>query len=65
MATKKYTVRNPRGIPEGQHIIRFAADADGESTLWFEGDSFVRPKKMGLEGFESLVDQGFLEATDG
>jgi hypothetical protein len=45
----KYVVANPRGIPEGRHII---SDKDGKR--WFEGDAYDGDVS------DRLVSGGFL-----
>jgi len=46
-------VANPRGIPEGRHIIR-----DATGRLWYEGDAYTGPDDP------DLIKRGFLVEVD-
>lgn len=53
-----YIVANPRGIPEGRHILRVG------DQRWYEGDAFAPPKGCDVQ---RLVRDGFIvkEKADG
>lgn len=53
---KSYIVRNPKGIPQGVHIISWG-DAENP-TRWYEGDDFTPPSGMNIE---RLLAGGYIE----
>lgn len=50
--TGAYIVRNPRGIPQGRHILRVGDER------WYEGDRFDPPAKCDIK---RLLRDGFIE----
>ena len=59
---KHYLVKNPRKIPKGSHILRYQPDPEKPNEgIWFEGDTFTKPKSMKPETVTRWVDRGFLK----
>lgn len=64
-----YRVGNPRGLPQGRHILAVRRTKGGKITesRWYEGDSIKRSDAFSDEGWQRLLRDGFVvkESGDG
>ena len=62
-----YTVMNPREVPKGDYLLRHQVDPKNPETdiVWYEGDTFDKPKTMPASIVKQWVSRGLLKEKAG